>query len=98
MEPYLEPTIFAAVFIAMIAAGCVKGMIGLRSAADVNRDPRNRDGSAPGGSLYRRADPCDQRLPGNARRHVSDPISPILVLELTPLRRHVGRHGAAVRR
>ena len=29
MEPYLEPTIFAAVFIAMIAAGCVKGMMGL---------------------------------------------------------------------
>ncbi len=28
-EPNLEPTLFAAVFITMIAAGCVKGIIGL---------------------------------------------------------------------
>ena len=29
MEPNLDPTLFAAVFIAMIAAGCVKGVLGL---------------------------------------------------------------------
>ena len=32
-EPNLEPTLFAAVFITMIAAGCVKGIIGLGRVA-----------------------------------------------------------------